>query len=254
MADRHGPGAGRSRVRRSPGGCAATWPRRRTRSRCGGCGRTARTSRTGAGPGSATSPRGWRAHSAGSGSAAATGRCSSCATGPSSTSSTSACCWPAAPRCPSTTPRRRSRSATWRRTAGPGSPWSTTSASWSGCSRSATSCPTCARSWSWTTRTGSRRRTCCGWPTCSVDDPVDLDSAAAAVRPDDLATVIYTSGTTGPPKGVLLDHANIAWQSAGYTALIGPPAGRALGVVPADGPHRRAGGHPLRLAVAAAPR
>src|SRR5215213_9688072 len=54
------------------------------------------------------------------------------------------------------------------------------------------------------------------------DEPVDLESAAAAVRPGDLATVIYTSGTTGPPKGVLLDHANLAWQSAGYTALIGP--------------------------------
>ena len=29
--------------------------------------------------------------------------------------------------------------------------------------------------------------------------------------------MIYTSGTTGPPKGVMLDHANIAWQSVGYT-------------------------------------
>ena len=57
------------------------------------------------------------------------------------------------------------------------------------------------------------------------DDPVDLDAAAEAVRPDDLATVIYTSGTTGPPKGVMLDHANIAWQLVGYTELIGPAAG-----------------------------
>ena len=23
--------------------------------------------------------------------------------------------------------------------------------------------------------------------------------------------MIYTSGTTGPPKGVMLDHANICW-------------------------------------------
>ncbi|WP_029117581.1 long-chain fatty acid--CoA ligase [Mycobacterium sp. URHB0044] len=32
---------------------------------------------------------------------------------------------------------------------------------------------------------------------------------AAAVGPDDLATLIYTSGTTGPPKGVQLTHGNI---------------------------------------------
>jgi long-chain acyl-CoA synthetase len=33
---------------------------------------------------------------------------------------------------------------------------------------------------------------------------------AAAVQPDDLATLIYTSGTTGDPKGVMLTHGNIA--------------------------------------------
>jgi long-chain acyl-CoA synthetase len=41
--------------------------------------------------------------------------------------------------------------------------------------------------------------------------PLDLGSAAAVAHPDDLATVIYTSGTTGPPKGVMLDHANLVW-------------------------------------------
>jgi long-chain acyl-CoA synthetase len=35
-------------------------------------------------------------------------------------------------------------------------------------------------------------------------------TAAADVRPDALALLIYTSGTTGKPKGVMLDHANIA--------------------------------------------
>jgi long-chain acyl-CoA synthetase len=41
--------------------------------------------------------------------------------------------------------------------------------------------------------------------------PINLESAAAAIDPQQLATVIYTSGTTGPPKGVMLTHAHIAW-------------------------------------------
>ncbi|HEX6312461.1 MAG TPA: AMP-dependent synthetase/ligase [Acidimicrobiia bacterium] len=49
------------------------------------------------------------------------------------------------------------------------------------------------------------------WDGLLAGDPVDLDAAAAVARPDDLATVIYTSGTTGPPKGVMLDHANVVW-------------------------------------------
>jgi long-chain acyl-CoA synthetase len=42
-------------------------------------------------------------------------------------------------------------------------------------------------------------------------DPVDLDEAVGTARAEDLATIIYTSGTTGPPKGVMLDHANVVW-------------------------------------------
>lgn len=37
----------------------------------------------------------------------------------------------------------------------------------------------------------------------------DLDEVAAAIRPDDTATIIYTSGTTGPPKGAVLRHAGL---------------------------------------------
>jgi long-chain acyl-CoA synthetase len=58
------------------------------------------------------------------------------------------------------------------------------------------------------------------------DDPVDLDAAVDAVRPEDLATVIYTSGTTGAPKGVMLTQSNIAHQCVGYTYLVGKTPGR----------------------------
>jgi long-chain acyl-CoA synthetase len=49
------------------------------------------------------------------------------------------------------------------------------------------------------------------WNDALASEPVELARAAAAVRPEDVATVIYTSGTTGPPKGVVIDHANVAW-------------------------------------------
>jgi long-chain acyl-CoA synthetase len=51
--------------------------------------------------------------------------------------------------------------------------------------------------------------------------PVDLDSAAAAVGPDDLLTIIYTSGTTGDPKGVMLTHANLTFAVDTYRTVLG---------------------------------
>jgi long-chain acyl-CoA synthetase len=66
------------------------------------------------------------------------------------------------------------------------------------------------------------------------DEPADLEAAVAAARPPDLVTVIYTSGTTGPPKGVMIDHTNIAWQCAGYGELVDmpPPGLRAVSYLP----------------------
>lgn len=49
------------------------------------------------------------------------------------------------------------------------------------------------------------------WSTFLEGESIDIVAAAAKVLPTDLATVIYTSGTTGPPKGVMLDHANVMW-------------------------------------------
>ena len=37
----------------------------------------------------------------------------------------------------------------------------------------------------------------------------ELDEIAAAIGPEDTATIIYTSGTTGPPKGAVLRHGGL---------------------------------------------
>jgi long-chain acyl-CoA synthetase len=60
-------------------------------------------------------------------------------------------------------------------------------------------------------RPGSSSGDLVTWDQLLDTSPVDLDKAATAGSPDDLATVIYTSGTTGPPKGVMLSNYNVCW-------------------------------------------
>ncbi len=60
-----------------------------------------------------------------------------------------------------------------------------------------------------------------------------LDELAAAVRPNDLATLIYTSGTTGQPKGVMLSHTNLVSNCLAIVPLMGgKPEDRAISFLP----------------------
>ena len=47
-----------------------------------------------------------------------------------------------------------------------------------------------------------------------------LERIAAAVRPEDLASVVYTSGTTGPPKGCMITNTNLMRTAAMYEQQI----------------------------------
>ena len=67
----------------------------------------------------------------------------------------------------------------------------------------------------------------------AAPDGFDAAEHAAAVTPDDLATLIYTSGTTGAPKGVELTHGNVMAQVAALRASLGLEQGwRAVSWLP----------------------
>ena len=89
------------------------------------------------------------------------------------------------------------------------------------------------------------------WSELLGHAPVDLDAAAGIAKPSDLATVIYTSGTTGPPKGVMLDHANIEWTVDCYRAAVEvQPGWRAVSYLPMAHIAERMSSHYLGIATA----
>ena len=59
---------------------------------------------------------------------------------------------------------------------------------------------------------------------------LDASNPDVAVEPSDLAYVIYTSGSTGMPKGVMVEHRNVANFFEGMNECIGATAGTWLAV------------------------
>ncbi|HEU4975653.1 MAG TPA: AMP-dependent synthetase/ligase [Baekduia sp.] len=57
------------------------------------------------------------------------------------------------------------------------------------------------------------------------DEPFDVETAIAALEPEDVLTLIYTSGTTGPPKGVELAHRNLLSAVHGIEEIVQFPEG-----------------------------
>jgi long-chain acyl-CoA synthetase len=80
-------------------------------------------------------------------------------------------------------------------------------------------------------------------------NPKDFDEHAAAISPEDLATLVYTSGTTGPPKGAMLTHDNIVWtcDSLGQVLMAGEED-RKLSYLPLSHIAERVTSHFLQIA------
>jgi long-chain acyl-CoA synthetase len=82
----------------------------------------------------------------------------------------------------------------------------------------------------------------------------ELDRAAAAINPDEVATLIYTSGTTGDPKGAMLSHINLLHTP---DAVVNEPIAELtdrdtfLSFLPLSHITERVGGHYLPLRVGA---
>jgi long-chain acyl-CoA synthetase len=89
-----------------------------------------------------------------------------------------------------------------------------------------------------------------GRGTDSPERQANYRKVAAAVKPDDLATIIYTSGTTGEPKGVMLSHDNIYSNVMAAAACV-PFEGQDVGLsfLPLSHIFERMAGHYLMFHV-----